>query len=235
MNKHGTPSNLIPAHPGNKNAVRHGVHSPRLIEERATEIEAELLQAYEFSPVERLALREVARCMAILAAIDRDLDERGLLDKRGRPHYLLEYRFRVSRQLNQWLTKVSETIERRNAMEEDLSHVDRSTYVRELQRIALGKGSSAKARDRLSALRELLTIAEDEGDIVRDTDASSLPSAQSPLVFKTYEVIQETLRATLKNGQPDLKTRAKGIELMRTFVETFPDFEAPKEENGSPG
>src|SRR5712692_8973389 len=105
MNLRGNPESLVASHPGNANAVKHGVHSPRLIQARAAEIAAELTQAFEFSPTERLAVHEAARCIAILEAIDRDLDERGLVDKAGKPRYLLNHRSRTSRQLAQWLEK----------------------------------------------------------------------------------------------------------------------------------
>src|SRR6266567_6548994 len=107
MNKRGNPGTLVPTHPRNLNAVKQGVHSPRLIQARAAEIAGELMQSFEFSPQERLAVHEAARCIAILEAIDRDLDERGLVDKAGEPRYLLNHRGRVSRQLEQWLAKVS--------------------------------------------------------------------------------------------------------------------------------
>jgi hypothetical protein len=105
MNPRGNPESLVASHPGNANAVKHGVHSPRLIHARAAEIATELTQAFEFSPTERLAVHEAARCIAILEAIDRDLDERGLVDKAGKPRYLLNHRSRTSRQLEQWLAK----------------------------------------------------------------------------------------------------------------------------------
>jgi hypothetical protein len=92
MNKRGNPETLVSAHPGNMNAVRHGAHSPRLIQARTAEIAAELTQSFAFSPTQRLAVHEATRCMAILEAINRDLDERGLEDKRGRPRYLLNHR-----------------------------------------------------------------------------------------------------------------------------------------------
>jgi hypothetical protein len=160
MNPHGTPENLIPSHPGNTNALRHGVHSPRLIESRASEIESDLVRSFEFSPSQLLALREVARCIAILDAIDRELDARGLVDKRGRPRYLLDHRYRISRQLDNWLAKISGTIERQAAAEEQPPHSERETYIRELRRIALGRDSAAGARDRVLALKELLRIEE---------------------------------------------------------------------------
>jgi hypothetical protein len=129
MNKHGNPKTLVASHPGNLNAVKHGVHSPRLIQTRASEIATELTQSFDFSPAERLAVHEAARCIAILEAIDRDLDQRGLVDKEGQPRYLLNHRSRTSRQLEHWLEKVSAAIER-EATSEQASRGDFPDYVR---------------------------------------------------------------------------------------------------------
>src|SRR5438034_2779651 len=117
MNERGNPSSLVASHPGNLNAAKQGVHSPRLIQARAAEIASELTESYEFSPLERLAVQEAARSTAILEAIDRDLDQRGLVDKQGKPRYLLNHRSRTSRQLQQWLEKVSVAVERKAASE----------------------------------------------------------------------------------------------------------------------
>jgi hypothetical protein len=158
MNTRGHPETLVASQLGNANALKHGVHSPRLIQARAAEIASELTQSFEFSPTQRLAVHEAARCMAILEAIDRDLDERGLVDKGGKPRYLLNHRWRVSRQLDHWLAKISEAIERQSAEGEEPSRAEFADYVRELQRIALGQDPSGSARDRLAALRELLKL-----------------------------------------------------------------------------
>ncbi len=158
MNKRGNPESLVASHPGNLNAARQGVHSPRLIQARAAEIADELTQSFEFSPAERLAVQEAARCIAILEAIDRDFDQRGLVDKEGTPRYLLNHRSRISRQLEQWLEKVSAAIERNRASEPALLRADFPDYVRALQRIALGHDATATARDQLAALRELLNL-----------------------------------------------------------------------------
>jgi len=99
MNERGHPETLVASHPGNTNAVRSGVHSPRLIQARAAEIKAELERSFTFSATQAVAVHEVARCTALLEAIDRELDERGLVDKQGKPRYLLPHRARISRQL----------------------------------------------------------------------------------------------------------------------------------------
>src|SRR6266566_5948111 len=158
MNKRGNPESLVASHPGNLSAVKHGVHSPRLIQERAAEIVSELTQSFQFSPAERLAAHEAARCIAILEAIDRDLDQSGLVDREGQPRYLLNHRSRTSRQLEHWLEKVSAAIEREATSAQAPSRGDFSDYVRALQRIALGQDASATARDRLAALTELLEL-----------------------------------------------------------------------------
>jgi hypothetical protein len=179
VNKRGTPKNLVASHPGNLNAARHGVHSQRLIQASASDIEAELAASAEFSPVQLLALREVARWIAILDAIDRDLDERGLVDKAGQPRYLLDHRYRASRQLDRWVAKISETIERQTAAAREPEHVH-ADYVRELQRIALGQDSTASTNDRLKAIRELLKLEADAGHRAYWADfAGTLKSFQS--------------------------------------------------------
>jgi hypothetical protein len=158
MNRKGHPETLVAAQPGNFNAVKSGVHSPRLVQARASEIEADLTKSFDFSPVQLLAAREVARCMAILEAIDRELDDRGLVDGRGKPRYLLDYRGKVSRQLERWLEKISTEIDRQSAAAKDAPRAEKEDYVRELQRIALGHDAHATTRDRLVALRQLLAL-----------------------------------------------------------------------------
>jgi hypothetical protein len=158
MNARGHPQTLIAAHPGNLNAVKQGVHSPRLIQARAADIAAELTQTFAFSPAEQLAAHEAARCIAILEAIDPDLDQRGLVDRKGEPRYLLNHRSRISRQLEHWLESVSAAIERQAPSEQSFSRGDFPDYVRALQHIALGQDATATARDRLAALKELLEL-----------------------------------------------------------------------------
>jgi hypothetical protein len=70
MNTRGNPKRLVAAQPGNLNAVKQRVHSPRLIQARAAEIASELTRSFEFSPAERLAAHEAARCPR--SGCDRD-------------------------------------------------------------------------------------------------------------------------------------------------------------------
>lgn len=169
MNTNGNPGTLVPSHPGNTNAAKYGVHSSRLIEPRANEIEEGLVRSFEFTATQRIAVLEVAHCMAILEAIDLDLDERGLIDKRGEPRYLLNLRSRISRQLDHWLAKISPAIDRQTAREHDQRDVGRLDYVRELQRIALGDDSTATARDRLAAIERLSKLDSGPGAITQVT------------------------------------------------------------------
>ena len=158
MNNLGNSETLIASHPGNTNAVKHGVHSERLIGARAAEIAAELTGSCEFSPLELVAVHQAARCIAILEAIDRDLDQRGLVDRKGAPRYLLNHRSRTSRQLEQWLGKVTAAVERETVSELAPPRADFPDYVQALQRIALGHEATAGAQDKLAALKELLKL-----------------------------------------------------------------------------
>jgi hypothetical protein len=145
MNKYGNPGTLVAAHPGNTNAVKHGAYSSRLIESRAAEIVAHLTQSFDFTVAQRIAVEQVGSCIAILEAVDRELDERGLVDKRGQARSLLNHRSSISRQLGQWLAKIESPIDRQSAGEQT-AVVGRSDYVREYQWIGLGQDTSASAR-----------------------------------------------------------------------------------------
>jgi hypothetical protein len=154
MNKHGNPGSLVASHPGNTNAVKYGVYSSRFIESRAAEIAAGFTESFEFSIAQRIAVEQVARSMAILEAIDRDLDERGLVDERGEARSLLNHRSRISRQLDRELAKIAPSMERQAADKQAPSQPGRSEYVAELQRIALGQNTTASARDRVFGTRQ---------------------------------------------------------------------------------
>lgn len=198
MNKSGNPESLVASHPGNLNAAKQGVHSPRLIQARAAEIVSELTQSFEFSPAERLAVHEAARCIAILEAIDRDLDQRGLVDKKGNPRYLLNHRSRTSRQLEQWLEKVQAAIERRAASEQAPSRADLPDYVRALQRIALGYDPAATTRDRLSALKELLELGP------KGTTSYLERPAQPEFTEREHAIREAIQRRSLTQRERDL-------------------------------
>jgi hypothetical protein len=198
MNKRGNPKSLVPAHPGNLHAAKQGVHSPRLIQARAAEIASELTQSYDFSPAEQLAVHEAARCIAVLEAIDRDLDQRGLVDKEGTPRYLLNHRSRTSRQLEQWLEKVSAAIERKAASELPPSRADFADYVRALQRIALGQDATATARDRLAALKELLELG------AKGTTSYLERPAQSELTEREHAIREAHHRQSVEKREREL-------------------------------
>jgi hypothetical protein len=70
----------------------------------------------------------------------------------------LNHRWRVSRQRDHWLAKISEAIERQSVEDQEPPRAEFADYVRELQRIALGQDPSGSARDRLAALKELLKL-----------------------------------------------------------------------------
>jgi hypothetical protein len=198
MNKRGHPQTLVRAHPGNQNAVKQGIHSARLMQARAAEIASELGKLHEFSLTEQVAVQEMARCIAIIEAIDRDLDERGLVDSEGAPRNLLNYRARMSRQLEQWLAKVSAAIEQEDAGEPPSSSAEFPDYVRALQQIALGQDASATARDRLAAVKELLELGP------RGTSSYLDRPAQSELRDREHAIREQAERQSIEKRERNL-------------------------------
>jgi hypothetical protein len=155
LNRRGHPETLVPSQPGNENALKSGVHSPRFIAARAAEYEADLTSRGEFSPAQLIVVREVARCMALLEAIDADLDSRGLVDRRGKPRYLLDHRARISRQLERWLEKLMEITDAA-APRIDLPVANQGEIAMELQRIGFRIDPRIKPAQQLAALRALM-------------------------------------------------------------------------------
>jgi hypothetical protein len=198
MNNRGNPRSLVASHPGNLNAAKQGVHSPRLIQARAAEIASELTESFEFSAAERLAVHEAARCIAILEAIDRDLDERGVVDTDGTPRYLLNHRSRTSRQLEHWLEKVSAAIERNAASEPEPLRAEYPDYVRALQRIALAHDTSATTRDRLVAIKELRQLGP------RGTTSYLERTGQGDLTRRRHAIHEAEQRQSIERQERSL-------------------------------
>lgn len=154
MNRRGNPATLVAAQPGNQNALRYGVHSERALAARAEDIRSLLIAELGLGREHWVVVHEIARLTAIMDAIDRDLEERGLTDRKGKVRYLVDSQVRYSKQLERWYDKLlaglASTAPRRLQGE-------RSDYVAELQRIAF-RDPSVSTRDRLRALQLLLGL-----------------------------------------------------------------------------
>jgi hypothetical protein len=151
--------------------VKYGVHSPRLIGERSKEIAEGLVQSFEFTPAERLAVAEAARCIALLEAIDNDLDERGIVDGRGKERRLLELRVRVSGRLERWLDKFAGAMEQQlrgqDVPKEEPQEHEREPRVGPLEALrgallATKRGGEPDWPTRVSAARVLAALCPDE-------------------------------------------------------------------------
>ena len=82
MNQRGHPETLRARQPGNANALRAGVFSPRALAPRAREVADALMGASHAVPLDQIAAEEIGSLVATLEAIDRDLQEWGLTDRR---------------------------------------------------------------------------------------------------------------------------------------------------------
>jgi hypothetical protein len=111
MNRRGTVENLVPAHPGNTNAVRHGIYSKsgRVLSTRAAEIANAVMESPTVRPIDEFGAVEVGRIVALIEAIDEDLDARGLTSRSGEARSLLKYRMQASRHLQSWLDRYALT------------------------------------------------------------------------------------------------------------------------------
>jgi hypothetical protein len=209
VNPKGHKSTLVARHDGNTNAVKFGVYSDRLIDVRAVEITDELEKSGALGLIGSLAVQEAARCVALLEAIDQDLAERGVVDKKGNARSLLDLRLRVSTRLERWLDRVQA-----EADSEPLKS-ERADYIRELQRIALGRDRGARTQDRLNAIKQLLRVGH-------QATTSYLESEESEDV-EDAKAVREMQRTQRKESIEDDNARreveraqrANDLELMR--------------------
>jgi hypothetical protein len=79
--------------------LKHGAYSARLQEERAREIETELMSAPWAHPMDALAAAEAGRLMALIERIDGALSDGRVEDRQGRPRALIEMRLRAHTKL----------------------------------------------------------------------------------------------------------------------------------------
>jgi hypothetical protein len=109
MNYRGHPETLRARQPGNVNAVKAGVYSPRILQPRGREVAAALLAAPHTVPLDQIAAEEIGSLVALIEAIDSDLVAHGLTNRRGEARTLLDYRSRLSGRLERWLKEFGAT------------------------------------------------------------------------------------------------------------------------------
>jgi hypothetical protein len=157
MNPKGHPPTLVATQTGNTNAVTFGVHSRRLIEQRARELVDESVVAEQLDEMGKFALKELARLTAVIEAIDHDLSVKGVSDRNGKERYLVARRERYSRRLMELSDRVLEAQarSRKQAILDPSYEVvgERSDYIRAAQLIALGHDPHASVPDQLKALK----------------------------------------------------------------------------------
>jgi len=110
MNETGTPENLVASHPGNANAVRHGVYSRagRALSPRAAAITDAILASPHLGPLDDLGAAEIGRLTALIEAMDADLSASGLI-RRGDARTMVKLRLQASRRLQEWLDRYAMT------------------------------------------------------------------------------------------------------------------------------
>lgn len=147
MNSKGHSDSLQPEQWGNRNALKHGAHSPRTLSARAEEVSTWLMTAGHTIGLDQLAADEIGSLISLAEAIDRDLLESGLTNKKGEARSLLDLRVRLSGRLERWLTVFGATPASR------LAWVDTSARAGAVanavkQELAEGSRLLAEARDR---------------------------------------------------------------------------------------
>jgi hypothetical protein len=108
VNPDGHSQTLEPRHPGNTNAARSGVYSPRLREPRAREIADAIMVEPHTVAIDAIGAAEIGRIEALIEAIDTEI-ARSRLISASKASSLLDLRLRASRRLAEWARQLAES------------------------------------------------------------------------------------------------------------------------------
>jgi hypothetical protein len=111
MNKHGHAKTLVPAHPGNRNAVKAGVYSEATLAPRVHDLSAEIATRSPHDVVLERLRWEVAALAVLGQAMDQSLIEDGLLGRRGEPRTLVSTRLRLNERMGKTLDRYALAVE----------------------------------------------------------------------------------------------------------------------------
>lgn len=103
----GGNGNLVPSHPGNRNAERSGAFARRDLaqDDEVRALATDIMAAPHTVDMDLPGAIEIAKLMILTDRIDADLAERGLRNRKA----LLDMRLRASRRLAEWLDRYGMT------------------------------------------------------------------------------------------------------------------------------
>ncbi len=106
MNHQGHPATLRASHPANLSATKSGVfsRSGRVLAPRAAEIAGEVMDAGHVVGLDRFGAEEIGSLLALIEALDHELERRGPVTRDGSPRKVADLRLRASGRLERWLT-----------------------------------------------------------------------------------------------------------------------------------
>ncbi len=99
------PGTLQASHPANRNAVKSGAFSRtgRILAPRAQEIADEIMTAGHVVGLDRFGAEEIGSLLALIEALDAEIDRGGPLTRNGAPRKVVDLRLRASGRLERWL------------------------------------------------------------------------------------------------------------------------------------
>ncbi len=243
MNRDGHPVTLRAAQPGNRNALKSGLHSPRARAERVEAIRAAASGISTVALARAALCEEVALLRRVREALDEDIVMRGVSTRAGAARGQVSQRFRVSGQLEKlemtWamgqLLEGDDVVDRlsddgavdalreellrsltlRDLLDHDLEHRGVSTPRGGRERRQVGQ--------RLQASRDLVRL----GDRIRTEARRAARSGAAPM--STWDVAREI---GLDPSQPPSDAIAAGEFLLthRTPRVISPELEGWEEE-----
>jgi len=110
MNRRGTPCNLIPKHSANRNAVKAGIYSTALREERAQDLRRELSAKPCGEVLSEILLQELAAMLVLRDALDGFLAQHGVESRQRGPLRQVDQRLSVEKKIEKLTDRMKEEL-----------------------------------------------------------------------------------------------------------------------------
>jgi hypothetical protein len=212
MNPKGRKENLKAAHPGNKNALKSGVHSPR----RQAEEEKKARRALVADPNAFLAESQLDLCAKLTATVQLlfdDITEQGVSDRDGKQRRQVGTSLRTLEMLNNVTERMRRSLATAAIENNDVEIWNSETVLGRLQAIAADDSRSAGAQ--VAALRLLLDQALTTHDSLDGIDPADLEFLRELKAMDDEQLDREmtALMVPVTNreeqGPPELPTAAR--------------------------
>lgn len=192
MNKSGTPENLRARHPGNTSAVKSGIYSPRIREEKTREVLLWLEKRPVNDVLEDVTVLEFAGLVGLYRQLFADVETHGAVDSRGRVRRSAELMLSTSRRIESLIGRIPDSTPGVENSGEKAARSDGAPSLEQerydaLTSLAFDRRSPCSTQ--IDALKDLYEAQPPEPQVPdNESPDHSLPEFQDGLAILLFEI-----------------------------------------------